>query len=88
MQSKFACHIGLRGKYFCRVCNVKGKDAKDGDQDTQMAGPEMSSDCGDDERPASPSGVKHRGKKIVEDLEQMMKRIGNFIKVGLCTVDT
>ncbi|PBK83841.1 hypothetical protein ARMGADRAFT_1048371 [Armillaria gallica] len=80
MQSEFACHIGLRGKYFCRMCNVKGKDAKDGDQDTQMVGPAMSSDCGDDEQPASPSEAKCQGKKIVEDLEQMMKHIGNFIK--------
>ncbi|KAJ3765406.1 hypothetical protein FB446DRAFT_795079 [Lentinula raphanica] len=29
MQSEFAGHIGLRGKYFCRVCWVKGVDAKD-----------------------------------------------------------
>lgn len=27
MQSEFSCHIGLRGKFFCRVCGVKGKDA-------------------------------------------------------------
>ena len=30
MHSKFACHIGLRGKYFCRSCWVKGSDAQDG----------------------------------------------------------
>ena len=29
MQSEFACHIGLRGKYFCRTCMVKGSDAAD-----------------------------------------------------------
>ncbi|KAK7043938.1 hypothetical protein VNI00_008104 [Paramarasmius palmivorus] len=27
MQSEFACHIGLKGKRFCRACLVKGKDA-------------------------------------------------------------
>jgi hypothetical protein len=27
MQSEFACHIGLRGKLFCRSCWVKGTDA-------------------------------------------------------------
>jgi hypothetical protein len=27
MQSEFACHIGLRGKLFCRACWVKGTDA-------------------------------------------------------------
>ena len=30
MHSEFACHIGLRGKYFCRACWVKGSDAQDG----------------------------------------------------------
>jgi hypothetical protein len=29
MHSEFACHIGLRGKFFCRVCWVKGSDAQD-----------------------------------------------------------
>ncbi|KAF8987533.1 hypothetical protein BDZ89DRAFT_912158, partial [Hymenopellis radicata] len=24
MQSEFACHIGMRGKFFCRNCDVKG----------------------------------------------------------------
>jgi hypothetical protein len=27
MQSEFACHIGLGGKFFCRACWVKGSDA-------------------------------------------------------------
>ncbi|KAJ6521633.1 hypothetical protein DFH09DRAFT_1251092 [Mycena vulgaris] len=29
MQSEFACHIGLRGKLFCRACWVKGTDTLD-----------------------------------------------------------
>ncbi|KAI5890875.1 uncharacterized protein SCHCODRAFT_02690755 [Schizophyllum commune H4-8] len=28
MQSEFASHIGLTGKCFCRVCNVRGADSK------------------------------------------------------------
>lgn len=27
MQSEFSCHVGLMGKYFCRICQVKGFDA-------------------------------------------------------------
>lgn len=27
MQSEFACHIGLQGKFFCRACWAKGSDA-------------------------------------------------------------
>jgi hypothetical protein len=29
MQSELACHIGLMGKFFCRICKVKGFDAAD-----------------------------------------------------------
>ncbi|KAI6007742.1 hypothetical protein F5J12DRAFT_921093 [Pisolithus orientalis] len=29
MQSELACHVGLTGKYFCHVCNVKGHDTQD-----------------------------------------------------------
>ncbi|KAJ7728363.1 hypothetical protein B0H16DRAFT_1331027 [Mycena metata] len=32
MQSEFACHIGLRGKYFCRACWVKGSDSLDNNE--------------------------------------------------------
>jgi len=31
MQSEFACHIGMRGKLFCRACWVKGSNALDFD---------------------------------------------------------
>ena len=30
MQSELSSHIGMRGKYFCRICDVKGNDAEDG----------------------------------------------------------
>jgi hypothetical protein len=36
MQSEFACHIGLRGKLFCRACWVKGTDAMDQDDDKHV----------------------------------------------------
>ncbi|KAK0448235.1 hypothetical protein EV421DRAFT_1900873 [Armillaria borealis] len=85
MQSEFACHIGLWGKFFCRVCDVKGKDANDGNPDRQTMAVDTNSDGGDDsasEQSAGRSGVKRKGKKIIEDLEQMIKRVGNFIKPG------
>lgn len=27
MQSELSSHVGMQGKYFCRVCTVHGKDA-------------------------------------------------------------
>ncbi|KAJ8083506.1 hypothetical protein PM082_009380 [Marasmius tenuissimus] len=49
MQSEFACHIGLRGKLFCRACKVKGKDSKaahaNGEKsDTETSSAESSAD--------------------------------------------
>jgi hypothetical protein len=38
MQSEFACHIGLGGKFFCRACWVKGTDAS-GDSAEDPNGP-------------------------------------------------
>ena len=35
MQSEFACHMGLRAKFFCRNCWVKGRDASGTQQDLQ-----------------------------------------------------
>lgn len=29
MQSELSSHIGLNGRFFCRVCNVDGKKKKD-----------------------------------------------------------
>lgn len=29
MQSELACHIGLRGKLFCRACWVTGQEAEE-----------------------------------------------------------
>lgn len=38
MQSEFAAHIGLRGKYFCRSCMVKGSDANAAEPDASPRG--------------------------------------------------
>lgn len=37
MQSEFACHAGLRSKFFCRVCWVKGKDVNDLEENEEDA---------------------------------------------------
>ena len=40
MQSEFACHISLGGKFFCRACWVKGTDAS-ADPEEESGGPNM-----------------------------------------------
>lgn len=98
MQSEFACHIGLRGKFFCRACWVKGTDAMDKDDDdrdspgddaanSEHAGSEAGSAPGSDRSDAG-SDVgdeqpkKTKGKKIRESMSQMVERVKSFMKAG------
>ncbi|KAJ7195401.1 hypothetical protein B0H12DRAFT_1299784, partial [Mycena haematopus] len=79
MQSEFACHIGLRGKLFCRACWVKGMDALDPmDTDAEPGGDgDDGSAVGDD---TSSKGKKR--KKVKETLNQMIRRVKNFVTIG------
>ncbi|KAK7464371.1 hypothetical protein VKT23_006538 [Stygiomarasmius scandens] len=97
MQSEFACHIGLRGKFFCRHCWVKGKDAADsktpGRSDAQA--PETDETNASDESDAASIGTaasdnsatggkaKRKRRKTVESLKAMVDRVTNFIKPGV-----
>ncbi|KAJ7607345.1 hypothetical protein FB45DRAFT_764359 [Roridomyces roridus] len=73
MQSEFACHIGFRGKFFCRVCWVKG-DAEDEDEDGAH---------GSDTSAASTASQKKRKtKKKDETLTDIISRITQFMSLG------
>ena len=61
MQSELASHIGLTGKYFCRVCQVKGKDNANESDDELEA-----SDNGDTEG-ASESDVSNNLEADIHD---------------------
>jgi hypothetical protein len=54
MQSEFACHIGLKGKLFCRACWVKGFDG--------LAESEEDEDVG--------SGVNSRQAETSDDAQE------------------
>ncbi|EJD39390.1 hypothetical protein AURDEDRAFT_37439, partial [Auricularia subglabra TFB-10046 SS5] len=75
MQSEFCCHIGLRGRFFCRSCWVKGKGGDaDGDDDAVADNPDQGrparrpedSDLSDNASVASEasqaSGASHRSQ--------------------------
>ncbi|KAL0577207.1 hypothetical protein V5O48_004773 [Marasmius crinis-equi] len=87
MQSEFACHLGLRAKFFCRACKVKGKEFKDvhGDGDSDDGN---NSDGDEDDDGASmkstggsEAGGKKKRRKFVEGLDAMKSRVLDFIKV-------
>ncbi|PBK72224.1 hypothetical protein ARMSODRAFT_853501, partial [Armillaria solidipes] len=69
MQSEFACHISLRGKYFCRICWVKGKDANENSDSDD--GRDGGSDDGQ-----SAKGTKPKGRsKLLESFEAMKRHV-------------
>ncbi|KAF7965797.1 hypothetical protein HWV62_41769 [Athelia sp. TMB] len=68
MQSEFACHIGLRGKFFCRACWVKGRDdlAENGEQSFNTA----EGDSGSDAASVAESTVNSEASNEQSDSEQ------------------
>ncbi|KAJ7603168.1 hypothetical protein DFH06DRAFT_941468, partial [Mycena polygramma] len=85
MQSEFACHIGLRGKLFCRACWVKGHDAMDGDDDEEPARETGGDSDGGSQSPANPKGrpkKKQAPKRALESMGQMVDRVKAFMTIG------
>ncbi|KAI6155653.1 hypothetical protein BKA82DRAFT_4326751 [Pisolithus tinctorius] len=85
MQSELACHVGLRGKYFCRVCNVKGHDTQDLDTNANDETLEQSdggqSDGQRSVRSAGGESVSGRKKGTgKETMSGMVSRIKRFLK--------
>jgi hypothetical protein len=59
MQSEFACHIGLRGKYFCRACWVKGSENLDEPEDDELIFPAKPPNTGTSETNASAGNTEN-----------------------------
>ncbi|KDQ05660.1 hypothetical protein BOTBODRAFT_182352 [Botryobasidium botryosum FD-172 SS1] len=96
MQSEFACHIGLRGRLFCRVCKVEGrgegeleedgrqeKSRKRADSDTGSEASSMASDTSDASNASPKPTSKKRRKKGPESMTEMIGRVTNFMKIGI-----
>jgi hypothetical protein len=96
MQSEFACHIGLKGKLFCRACWVKGTDAR-AEAEPQPPGSPHASSHGSEADATSSHGsaaanegsegnsngqiTKGRRKKVLESMSNMVDRVKAFVKV-------
>jgi len=101
MQSEFACHFGLVGKFFCHACWVKGSDAlveqanesHGGNQEVTMSdnesvvGSEVTEDGGSGGDGVSIEGKKleGHGKRALESMSNMVNRVKSFMKVRTIT---
>ncbi|KAG6808386.1 hypothetical protein H0H92_004302, partial [Tricholoma furcatifolium] len=90
MQSEFACHIGLRGRKFCRMCHVEG-DVEGTEGEEEVVQGVSAPQEGDVSSAGSASSTisnvvaslktKRRSKKN-ETMEEMKSRIINFMSTG------
>ncbi|KZS93974.1 hypothetical protein SISNIDRAFT_387475, partial [Sistotremastrum niveocremeum HHB9708] len=67
MQSEFACHIGLKGKKFCRCCEVQGRDRGGGEADNDA-------DSDDEDLVALEGEAQVVAAKIVEFIQGGQER--------------
>ncbi|RDX40490.1 hypothetical protein OH76DRAFT_1459488 [Lentinus brumalis] len=93
MQSEIACHIGLAGKLFCRICrtfkgNPDDEDEEDGDEVDGRDFSDTGSQSGSDISalgPGSPRNGRrrsHRKRTSLETMAEMVERIKRFMTVG------
>jgi hypothetical protein len=94
MQSEFACHIGFRGRFFCRVCWVKGVPDEDEDEDGERGNGGNVSDASSASGASSTSGVStpqpqgqtrkqgKKKKKVDESVFDMISRVTQFVSVS------
>ncbi|KAK7464119.1 hypothetical protein VKT23_006283 [Stygiomarasmius scandens] len=77
MQSELACHIGFRGKFFCRVCKVSGNvEGEDGEENADNQS-EISMQTN-----VSKNKEKKKKKKPEESGEDMILRIKQFMTIS------
>jgi hypothetical protein len=88
MQSEIACHIGLKGKFFCQNCWVKGSDAADREvspargDDGNMSDVSVGSNASNHSQQSS--GGKKTWQKRKETLQELADCAHRFLGVCRC----
>ena len=97
MQSEIACHVGLAGRFFCRVCRVKGREAGDsgggesGDIDMGVPHePRAGSPSGSEDSAGSAmsndstgTGTPKKSRHRKETMQELVDRARRFFSVCL-----
>ncbi|KAG2126284.1 hypothetical protein DEU56DRAFT_743067 [Suillus clintonianus] len=89
MQSEMACHIGSMGKYFCRMCKVKGHDASAESNPARAAAAQpddtdhsVGEVSGSEPEAHTDAPLKSTRKRAKETMEEMVTRVKRFVKIG------
>ncbi|KAI0071651.1 hypothetical protein K474DRAFT_1606601 [Panus rudis PR-1116 ss-1] len=86
MQSEFSCHIGMMGKFFCRVCWVSNSSDGNNQSDYEESIASDSDVSVNSEVSSSSNRLVHstgkqKRRKKVETMEGMIERLTAFMKV-------
>lgn len=75
MQSEFACHIGLTGKFFCRICEVWSRNWSKKKTSTAEG---VGGDSGSEKSAQTDAGVgtEQGGREEVTEMLERFKRAG------------
>ncbi|KAJ3978017.1 hypothetical protein EV361DRAFT_189574 [Lentinula raphanica] len=76
MQSEFACHVGLTGKFFCRCCWAKGRDAENEDSDLHTF-----DDNASVQSDASEISQAGKRKRRLETMAELVARAKRFLGI-------
>ncbi|KAJ3835357.1 hypothetical protein F5878DRAFT_628111 [Lentinula raphanica] len=77
MQSEFACHVGLTGKFFCRCCWAKGKDADHEESEIHLDNVDDNASVQSDTSEVTEQPGKR--KRHVETMGELVARAKRFL---------
>jgi hypothetical protein len=82
MQSEFACHIGLMGKFFCRMCWVKGFDNQGISEEDHIIDHQENSQDLDTNDVYTTSSISQRRKRS-ETMIEMVNSVKCFLYMSI-----
>ncbi|KAJ7019780.1 hypothetical protein C8F04DRAFT_1404097 [Mycena alexandri] len=89
MQSEFACHIGFRGKFFCRACWVQGDPEDEEDDEEDIGGNSDTGSVSDtsasshDTADGKKKKKKKKHAKKKQTVSEMVSRVQQFVTVPI-----
>lgn len=83
MQSELSCHVGMTGKFFCRCCWVKGRDAEDAEEPIGEAREDGGSDAGSVDSQTSEAAAPKKNGRKAETMQELVDRAHRFLGVSI-----
>lgn len=83
MQSELSCHVGMTGKFFCRCCWVKGRDAEDAEEPAGEGRENGESDADSVNSQTSEAAAPKKNGRKAETMQELVDRARRFLGVSV-----